>query len=202
MRASRLKFACILLFASLVLSICVAQDSKTESKSESKPESKVSSTKIERYMNIGEKASKLFKSVVPKKEVIKKDTNAVFVDSIKIDSDYYLGIAKGITLEIFFLKKSASKEDEDSLMSRLMDYMPDLKESTYKEVVGHHVYQLLAKDTFTDQIAMQQSKGLVCFIVLCDDKIVHSQSLLWEGSKNGAIHIQFVGRDMYVQYGS
>ena len=101
MRASRLKFACILLFASLVLSICAAQDSKTEGTSESNTESKISSTKIERYMNLGEKASKLFKSVVPKEDVIKKDTDAVFVDSIKIDSYYYLGIAKGMCSKFF-----------------------------------------------------------------------------------------------------
>jgi hypothetical protein len=194
MRASR--FACVLLFANLALEICGSSALAKESKA----------PKVDSYLNIGEKGLKLFKSVVPKimpkKNVVKKETNAVFIDAIKIDSDYYLGLAKGITLEIFFLKKSASKEDEDSLITRLMDYMPELRESSYKAVVGYHVYQLLAKDTFTDQIAMQQSKGLVCFIVLCDDKIVHSQSLSWEGFKNGAIHIQFVGRDMYVQYGS
>jgi hypothetical protein len=191
MRSSHLKLACALSVISFVLGICCVVSAKESD-----------ATKADSYLNIGEKGLKIFKSMMPKKETIKKETNAVFIDATKIDIDYYTNLSKGLKLEIFFLKKSYFKGEEDPLINKLIEQMPQIRESSCKEVVGYHVYQLLAKDVFTDQIAIQPSKGLVCFIVLCDDKIMHSQSLAWEGSKNGAIHIQFIGRDMYVQYGS
>ncbi len=159
------------------------------------------STKIKNYTDLAEKGLKVFKALSPKKGT-PKDSNAVFIDASKIDSDYYANLINGIRLEIFFLKKGSNKDDTDVLLNKVMDQIPELQESPYQEVVGCHVYQLLAKDTFTDQIAAQPSKGLIFCIVWCDNKIMHSQSLSWDGAKQCSIHIQLVGRDMYVQYGS
>jgi hypothetical protein len=131
----------------------------------------------------------------------KKDTNTVFVDATQMDTTCYADHHGGIKFEIFFLKKSYFQSSA-SERSKALNQVPQLKQSLYKDVVGYHLYTLSVKDTFTDQIFISKFRGVACFVVWCDGQIMHSQILPWRGTKSTAIHIKFVGQDMYVKYSS
>lgn len=131
----------------------------------------------------------------------KKEANTIFIDTTQMDTTCYANYQTGIKFEIFLLKKSYLKR-LDPILAKVLSQVPQLQQGLYKDVVGYHLYTLSLKDTFTDQIFIAKFRGLACFVVWCEGKIMHSQILPWKGIKSTAIHVKFVGQDMYVQYSS
>lgn len=126
----------------------------------------------------------------------KKVPHAIFIDATKINEETYLESETGIKLEVFFFKKRLKKENSPT--NKLLQQI--LGAQTNVSVNGYHVYRFCSKSTLTDKLYIHPSACHACFVVWCNETIVHMQVLPWNAASS--IHIKFVGDDMYVQYSS
>ena len=132
-------------------------------------------------------------------EQIQRPAHSIFIDSMNIEKNLYLGLDHFMKLEIFFLRKKYFSWNPKAKLNMLLadGYF---KVQKLKDVVGQHVYQIFYDHRVEDQIFIPPLVTKAFFIVKRNEKIIHHRIIEIDPVITRSIYIKFLGNDFSIKF--
>ena len=129
---------------------------------------------------------------------MQRPAHSISIDTMQIDKNLYKDLNNFIKLEIFFVRKKYFSWNPKQQLSMLLT-SSCLKVYKFKDVVGHHVYQIFSDHIIQDNVFIPSLVVQAFFIVKRNEQIIHHREIEICPVYTRSIFVKFLGNDLYIK---